>query len=104
MLLTCRRVAATQGKQMRFVTQLVPEGQALALAEAKKCAEIILGSSPMSIRATMEWSIEKKGKLTVNFRFFRFYDHTPANTDLLADAYRASPFHGGALRLGNQHF
>jgi enoyl-CoA hydratase/carnithine racemase len=102
MLLTCRRVAATEGKQMGFVTQLVPEGQ--ALAEAKKCAEIILGSSPMSIRATMERSIDKKRTLTVNFRFFRFYDHTPANTDLLADAYRASPFHGGALRLGNQHF
>jgi enoyl-CoA hydratase/carnithine racemase len=52
MLLTCRRVPAAEGKEMGFVTHVVPEGE--ALAEAKKVAAQILECSPMSIRATKE--------------------------------------------------
>ncbi|MEH6548889.1 MAG: enoyl-CoA hydratase-related protein [Pseudomonadales bacterium] len=56
MLLTCRQVAAAEGKAMGFVTEVVPQGS--ALEEAKKCAAMILECSPMSIRATKESVVE----------------------------------------------
>ena len=52
MILTGRRVAAAEGKQLGFVTEVVAEGQ--ALEQAKAWAGQILECSPMSIRASKE--------------------------------------------------
>jgi crotonobetainyl-CoA hydratase len=52
MILTGRRVPAREGKELGFVTAVVPEGQ--ALAEAKKWAEMVLECSPMAVRASKE--------------------------------------------------
>jgi len=52
MILTGRRVSAAEGKELGFVTEVVPEGQ--ALAAAKRWAEQILECSPMSIRASKQ--------------------------------------------------
>jgi len=52
MILTGRRVAAREGKELGFVTEVVPEGQ--ALAGAKRWAEMVLQCSPMSIRSSKQ--------------------------------------------------
>jgi enoyl-CoA hydratase/carnithine racemase len=52
MMLTGRHVPAAEGKELGFVTEVVPAGQ--ALTEAKRWAEMVLECSPMSIRATKE--------------------------------------------------
>ena len=52
MILTGRRVPAKEGYQLGFVTEVVPEGQ--ALAAAKRWAADIEKCSPMSIRASLE--------------------------------------------------
>ncbi len=52
MILTGRRVSAREGKELGFVTAVVPEGQ--ALAEARRWAEMILAGSPMAIRASKQ--------------------------------------------------
>jgi crotonobetainyl-CoA hydratase len=50
MILTGRRVGAAEGKELGFVTEVVPAGQ--ALAGAKRWAGMILECSPMAIRAS----------------------------------------------------
>lgn len=52
MMLTGRHVPAAEGKELGFVNEVVPKGE--ALAAAKRWAEQILQCSPMSIRATKE--------------------------------------------------
>jgi len=52
MILTGRRVPAKEGYQLGFVTEVVPEGQ--ALTAAKRWAADILKCSPLSIRASLE--------------------------------------------------
>jgi crotonobetainyl-CoA hydratase len=52
MILTGRRVPAEEGYRLGFVTEVVPEGQ--ALAAAKRWAADIEKCSPLSIRASME--------------------------------------------------
>ncbi len=52
MILTGRRVPAREGKELGFVTEVVPEGQ--ALAGAKRWAEMVLQCSPMSIRSSKQ--------------------------------------------------
>jgi len=52
MILTGRRVGAREGKELGFVNEVVPEGE--ALAAAKRWAGLILECSPMSIRASKE--------------------------------------------------
>ena len=52
MILTGRHVPAAEGKTLGFVTEVVPEGQ--ALAGARRWAAQILECSPMSIRASKE--------------------------------------------------
>lgn len=64
MMLTGRHVYAPEGKDIGFVTEVVPNGK--ALDEAKKWAGQILECSPMAIRATKEAAI--KGLDTANFR------------------------------------
>ncbi len=52
MILTGRRVGAKEGKELGFVNEVVPQGE--ALAGAKRWAETILECSPMSIRASKQ--------------------------------------------------
>ena len=52
MILTGRRVAAREGFDLGFVTEVVPEGQ--ALAAARRWAAMILECSPKAIRASKQ--------------------------------------------------
>lgn len=52
MILTGRRVSAAEGREMGFVNEVVPEGQ--ALAGARRWAELILKCAPLSVRASKE--------------------------------------------------
>ncbi|MSO99609.1 MAG: enoyl-CoA hydratase [Acetobacteraceae bacterium] len=52
MMLTGRRVAAREGFELGFVTEVVPEGQ--ALEGAKRWAAMILECSPKAVRASKQ--------------------------------------------------
>lgn len=52
MILTGRHVPAAEGYELGFVTEVVPEGQ--ALEAAKRWAGMILEVSPMSVRASKQ--------------------------------------------------
>ena len=52
MILTGRRVSAREGFELGFVTEVVPQGQ--AVAAAKKWAEQILECSPQAVRASKQ--------------------------------------------------
>ncbi len=52
MILTGRRVPASEGKALGFVNEVVAAGE--ALAAAKRWAQMILECSPMSVRASKE--------------------------------------------------
>lgn len=52
MILTGRHVFAAEGKELGFVNEVVPEGE--ALAAAKKWAGMMLECSPVSLRASLE--------------------------------------------------
>lgn len=52
MILTGRRVSASEGAQLGFVNEVVPEGQ--AVEAAKRWAAQVLECSPMSVRASKE--------------------------------------------------
>ena len=54
MILTGRRVAAREGFELGFVTELVPQGQ--ALEAAKRWAGMILECSPKAVRASKQAS------------------------------------------------
>ena len=52
MMLTGRRVPAKEGYELGFVTEVVPEGQ--ALEAAKRWANLILECSPKAVRASKQ--------------------------------------------------
>jgi crotonobetainyl-CoA hydratase len=52
MILTGRRVPASEGKELGFVTEVVPQGE--ALVAAKRWAEMILECSPMAVRTSKQ--------------------------------------------------
>jgi crotonobetainyl-CoA hydratase len=52
MMLTGRHVPAAEGRELGFVTEMVPTGE--ALTAAKRWAALILECSPMAVRATKE--------------------------------------------------
>jgi len=52
MMLTGRRVPAAEGAQLGFVTELVPDGQ--ALEAARRWAALILECSPKAVRASKQ--------------------------------------------------
>jgi len=81
MMLTGRTVSAAEGKEIGFVTEVVPQGQ--ALEEAKKWAGQILECSPMAIRATKETVVT--GLNTADFK--TAFDHkVPGIAKLLASS------------------
>ncbi len=56
MLLTGRRVGAAEGKELGFVNEVVPEGE--ALAAAKQWAAQILECAPLSVRGSKEAAMQ----------------------------------------------
>jgi enoyl-CoA hydratase/carnithine racemase len=52
MILTGRKVSATEGQSLGFVTEVTPQGQALEVA--KRWAAQILEASPLSVQASKE--------------------------------------------------
>jgi enoyl-CoA hydratase/carnithine racemase len=52
MILTGRRVSAQEGKELGFVNEVVPQGQ--AVEAAKRWAGLVMECSPMSIRASKQ--------------------------------------------------
>ena len=56
MLLTGRRVSASEGQSLGFVNEVAPEGQALTVA--RRWAAQILECAPLSIRASKQAAIE----------------------------------------------
>lgn len=81
MILTGRTVDAREGKEIGFVTEVVPAGR--ALEEAKRWAGMILECSPMAIRASKEAAM--KGLDTANYK--EAYDNkAPGIAKLLASA------------------
>jgi enoyl-CoA hydratase/carnithine racemase len=56
MLLTGRRVSAREGKELGFVNEVVPAGQ--ALAAAKKWGAQILECAPLSVRASKQAAMQ----------------------------------------------
>ncbi|MDQ2802055.1 MAG: enoyl-CoA hydratase-related protein [Pseudomonadota bacterium] len=63
MILTGRRVAAREGKELGFVNEVVPEGE--ALAGAKRWARLILECSPKAVRASKEAAYHGLGEATL---------------------------------------
>jgi crotonobetainyl-CoA hydratase len=63
MILTGRRVPASEGQELGFVNEVVPQGE--ALAGAKRWAEQILECSPMSIRASKQVAYEARDAASV---------------------------------------
>jgi crotonobetainyl-CoA hydratase len=52
MILTGRRVSAAEGKELGFINEVVPVGE--ALAAARRWANLILECSPMAVRASKQ--------------------------------------------------
>jgi enoyl-CoA hydratase/carnithine racemase len=63
MMLTGRRVGAREGKELGFVTEVVPAGE--ALAGAKRWAGMILECSPKAVRATKQAYYRGLGEATL---------------------------------------
>ncbi len=81
MMLTGRTVEAKEGKEIGFVTEVVPHSK--ALEEAKRWASMILECSPMAIRSTKETVV--KGLDIANFQQ-AFETKVPGIAKLLASA------------------
>lgn len=60
MLLTGRRVTPAEGKELGFVNEVVPAGE--ALAAAKRWAEQILECAPISVRASKQAAYDGMGQ------------------------------------------
>lgn len=56
MILTGRRVSATEGKEMGFVAEVAPQGEVLQVA--RRWADDILLCSPLSVRASKQVAIQ----------------------------------------------
>jgi enoyl-CoA hydratase/carnithine racemase len=76
MLLTGRRVGPEEGKQLGFVNDVVPAGE--ALAGAKKWAELILECAPISVRASKQAAYDGMGKESLEAAMAAKYDQIHA--------------------------
>jgi crotonobetainyl-CoA hydratase len=77
MILTGRRVSAAEGRELGFVNEVVPAGQ--ALAAAKRWAAQILECSPMAIRASKQVVYKSLGEPTLAAAMARSYPAQEAN-------------------------
>ncbi len=72
MILTGRRVGAAEGKELGFVNEVVPEGE--AVAGARRWAEQILECAPISIRASKEAVYAGMNETTLQTAIARTYE------------------------------
>ncbi len=72
MILTGRRVSAEEGRQLGFVNEVAPEGE--AVAAARRWAEQILECAPISIRASKEAVYAGMGEATLQAAIARSYE------------------------------
>jgi len=79
MILTGRRVSAAEGKELGFVNEVVPVGQ--ALEAAKRWAGLILECSPMAIRASKQSVYRGLDEPTLQQAMTTIYPAVQANLD-----------------------
>jgi len=79
MILTGRRVSAIEGKELGFVNEIVPEGQ--ALEAAKRWAAQILECSPMAIRASKQSVYRSLDELSLQAAMTTTYPAVKANLE-----------------------
>src|SRR5215471_568334 len=79
MILTGRRVAAAEGKELGFVNEVVPQGE--ALEAAKHWAGLILECSPMAIRASKQVVYRSLDEPTLQKAMTTVYPAVQANLD-----------------------
>ena len=72
MILTGRRVGAAEGKELGFVNEVVPEGE--AVAGARRWAKQILECAPISIRASKEAVYAGMNEATLQTAIARTYE------------------------------
>ena len=72
MILTGRRVGPEEGKELGFVNEVVPEGE--AVAGARRWAEQILECAPISIRASKEAVYAGMNEATLEAALNRTYE------------------------------
>ncbi len=72
MILTGRRVGAAEGRELGFVNEVVPEGE--AVAGARRWAEQILECAPISIRASKEAVYAGMNEATLRTAIARTYE------------------------------
>jgi crotonobetainyl-CoA hydratase len=77
MILTGRRVPAREGFELGFVTEVVPQGQ--AVEAAKRWANMILECSPMAVRASKQASYQGLGEPTLETAMRKVYPAQQAN-------------------------
>jgi crotonobetainyl-CoA hydratase len=77
MILTGRRVPAREGFELGFVTEVVPQGQ--ALEAAKRWAAMVLECSPMAVRASKQASYRGLGEATLERAMRTVYPAQQAN-------------------------
>jgi crotonobetainyl-CoA hydratase len=79
MILTGRRVSAAEGKELGFVNEVVPQGQ--ALDAAKRWAGLILECSPMAIRASKQSVYRSLNEPTLQAAMTTTYPAVKANLE-----------------------
>ncbi len=78
MMLTGRHVPADEAFEMGIAAEVVPQGEALACA--RRWAEMVLGCSPMSIRATKQAAMQGLNEAGVQAAQARRYEAVRAMT------------------------
>src|SRR5207249_11652087 len=97
MILTGRRVSAAEGKELGFVNEIVPAGQ--ALEAAKRWAAQILECSPMAIRASKQSVYRSLDEPTLQTAMTTSYPAVKANLE--SQDYIAGPRAVAAARNPN---
>lgn len=79
MILTGRRVSAAEGRNLGFVNEVVPAGE--ALAAARRWADMILECSPMAVRASKQAAYAGMGESSLEDAMRKVYPQQQANVD-----------------------
>lgn len=93
MLLTGRRVGASEGKELGFVTAVVPEGE--ALSAAKDWAAQVLECAPLSVRGSKQAAMQGLGAATLEDAIKGRYDQIQA-------MYKGADFVEGPLAFAEK--
>lgn len=93
MLLTGRRVSAAEGKELGFVNEVVPAGQ--ALEAAKKWAALILECAPLSVRSSKEAAMQGMNASSLE-------DAIKGRYDQISAMYKSADFVEGPLAFSEK--